>query len=177
MLTATGKGSVIYPVVIVEAEGIKCRALLDTGAGSSYASEALLQRLKKRPVRREQKRIEMMQTTTQTIEVYDLAIKSLEGGFQLNTEVTKVDRSMLLSLRNPMYDDTLKEYPHLDGVKMDDVHEKEDLPIHLILGASEYAKIKTKTSPKVGNPGEPVAELTRYGWTIISPGEEIDLIN
>lgn len=97
MLTATGKGSVIYPVVIVEAEGIKCRALLDTGSGSSYASEALLQRLKKQPVRREQKRIEMMmQTTTQTIEVYDLAIKSLEGGFQENIPTWMVSRWMTL---------------------------------------------------------------------------------
>ncbi|XP_048580704.1 uncharacterized protein LOC116619237 isoform X2 [Nematostella vectensis] len=41
-------GQVVYPVVIVDVEGIKCRALLDTGAGSSYASAALLDRLKKR---------------------------------------------------------------------------------------------------------------------------------
>ena len=53
MLVATEKRSVIYPVVIVEVEGIKCRALLDTGAGSSYASAALLDRLHKRAVRKE----------------------------------------------------------------------------------------------------------------------------
>ena len=35
MLLATGKGAVIYPVVVVDLDGIKCRALLDTGAGSS----------------------------------------------------------------------------------------------------------------------------------------------
>ena len=46
LLVATGipTGNVTYSVVVVEVEGIKCRALLDTGAGSSYASAALLDR-------------------------------------------------------------------------------------------------------------------------------------
>ena len=35
MLVATGKSSVTYPVVVVEVCGIRCRALLDTGAGNS----------------------------------------------------------------------------------------------------------------------------------------------
>ena len=47
--------------------------------------------------------------------------------------------------------------------------------VHLILGASEYARIKTETKPKVGQPSEPVAELTKFGWTILSPGKETDL--
>ena len=37
MLVATGKSSVTYPLVVVEVCGIRCRALLDTGAGSSCA--------------------------------------------------------------------------------------------------------------------------------------------
>lgn len=36
---------VTYQVVIVGVQGIKCRALLDTGAGRSYASAALLDRV------------------------------------------------------------------------------------------------------------------------------------
>ena len=42
MFLATGGGAVIYPVVPVDVDDIKCRALLDTGAGSSYASAALI---------------------------------------------------------------------------------------------------------------------------------------
>jgi hypothetical protein len=34
--------SVYYPVVVVEVNRIKYRALLDTGAGNSYASSALI---------------------------------------------------------------------------------------------------------------------------------------
>ena len=47
LLIATGIPTthVTYPVVIVEVQGIKCRALLDTGAGSSYVFAALLDRV------------------------------------------------------------------------------------------------------------------------------------
>ena len=37
---------VIHPVVVVKVKNIMCRALLDTGAGSSYTSAALSDRLK-----------------------------------------------------------------------------------------------------------------------------------
>ena len=36
---------------------------------------------------------------------------------------------------------------------------KPKLTIHVILGASEYAKIKTNVAPKVEDPGEPIAGL------------------
>ena len=42
MLVATGKSSVTYPVVVVEVCGIRCRALLDTGVGNSYAQQPYL---------------------------------------------------------------------------------------------------------------------------------------
>ena len=60
---------------------------------------------------------------------------------------------------------------------MEDDDEKPMLPIHLVLGTNEYAKIKTGTRPRIGRPGEPVAEYMRLGWTIMSPGKELDLGN
>ena len=50
LLKASNESNVIYPVAIVKAEGIKCRVLLDTGAGSSYASSTLLLLIKKKPI-------------------------------------------------------------------------------------------------------------------------------
>ena len=44
--TSLGKSTVIYPVVVIEVQGVKCRALPDSGAGSSYASAAFIDRLK-----------------------------------------------------------------------------------------------------------------------------------
>lgn len=62
LLTATGASyePLVYPVVVVNVEGVKCRALLDTGVGSSDASAALLKRLAKRDHRKEIRRVEMM---------------------------------------------------------------------------------------------------------------------
>jgi len=176
MMLATGEGTVIYPVVVVLVEGIKCRALLDTGAGSSYASAALLQHINKRPVRTEHKRIDMMMcSTTQRINVYDLTVKSVDGKFELATTVNKVDKGVLLTVPNPSYAEKIKKYRHLDGVVMEDNDPKSELPIHMIFGASEYSRIKTSEKPKIGHPGEPVAERTALGWTMMSPGKEAEL--
>ena len=61
------------------------------------------------------------------------------------------------------------------GTEMEDKASKDTLPVHLILGASDYAKIKTETAPRVGAIGEPLGEKTNLGWTIMSPGKEVDL--
>lgn len=75
-------------------------------------------------------------------------------------------------LDNPNYKDIINSYPNLKGVTMNDTDTKAQLPVHLILGASEYAKIKTNIPAKIGTTGQPIAELTRFGWTIMSPGKE-----
>ena len=40
---------VVYPVVVVNVDRIKCRALLHSGPGSSYISSSLANRMKKNP--------------------------------------------------------------------------------------------------------------------------------
>ena len=54
-----------------------------------------------------------------------------------------------LTLINPWYKDILAKYDHLKEVEIDDVYLKRELPVHLILGTSEYTRIKTKTTPKM----------------------------
>ena len=48
-LTASKEGEqgIIYPIVLVEIDGVKTHALLDTGSGSSYASAKLISALKR----------------------------------------------------------------------------------------------------------------------------------
>ena len=45
-------------------------------------------------------------------------------------------------------------------------------PVHVILGVNDYTRIKTKERPRVGLPGESIAELTKLGWVILSPVKE-----
>lgn len=114
----------------------------------------------------------MLGSANKVIRIYGIVIGSLDRKFQLETEVTKVDRGTLLTLDNRGYAEMMEKYPYLDGVSMDNSDQKPELPIRIILGASEYAKIKTESILKIGHPGEPVAELTKFGWTIMSPGKE-----
>ena len=176
--TSVERKGVVYPMVTVDVNGVKCRALLDTGAGSSYASSTLLNCLHLRPIRQQFKRIEMMfGTSNKAIDIYGLQIRSVDGKFTLEAEVNKVDRKELLTLENPKCAEIVAQFSHLKGVTTNDNDEKAMLPVHLILGTNEYAKIKTGARPRVGRSGEPVAEYTKFGWTILSPGTELDLSN
>ena len=178
VLLATGEAGVVYPVVIVRVEGVKCRALLDTGAGSSYVSTKLADRIGRKPYIREHRQIDMMMSTTTTqIEMFKYEIKNEKETFSIKMDVSKVDRRELLTIPNPRYKEIIRSYPHLQGVVIHDTDEKAELPIHMIIGASDFAKIKTPSKPRVGKPGEPVAELTSLGWALISPGNEADLSN
>ncbi len=168
-----GSKSVVYPIVSVE--GVECRALLDTGAGSSYASAALLERLPKRSQTKEVRKIEMMLgSTTREVTLSTIDVASTDGKEKLQVEVTKVERGKLFTVDNPHYTELIQSFKHLEGITMIDNDPKPFLPVHLILGACDYAAIKTTEPPRIGQPGEPVAEKTKFGWTIMSPGKELD---
>ena len=101
----------------------------------------------------------------------------MDGKFSPQAEVNKVDHKELLTLENPKCTEMVEQFSYLRGVTIQDDSEKPILPIHLILGPNEYAKIKTGTRPRIGHRGEPVAEYMRLSWTIMSPGKELDLGN
>ena len=175
VLTAHGPDNkeVVYPIILVEIDGIKTHALLDTGAGSSYASSKLINLLNKRPKETLTKRIDMMLgSSTTNVEVYSATLGAVNGSFDMNIELTKVHKPQLLTLDNPNYATLLNKYSHLKGVKIEDNDTRPQIPIHVVLGASEYATVKTSTAQRVGKPGQPVAEKTLLGWTLMSPGRE-----
>ena len=90
-------------------------------------------------------------------------------------QVSKVDREKLLLLENPRYAEVIAKYNHLRGVEMLDKDLKPELAVHLVIGTNEYTQIKTKSTPRIGRPGEPIAEKTKFGWTIMSPGKEVNV--
>ncbi|XP_028418109.1 uncharacterized protein LOC114543229 [Dendronephthya gigantea] len=78
---------VIYPVVVAVVNGIKCRALLDTRAGSSYISADLVKLLRKQLSRTEYRHIDMMMSSTiQRIEIYDVIVADVRGKFEMKTQ-------------------------------------------------------------------------------------------
>lgn len=176
-LTATQDGEkVCHPIVLVKVNGVTCRALLDTGATVSYASGYLLDRLKLRPTRTHTRRIQtIVGVVTKRSEIFNVQASDTDEKYAIPLGVTRIDRAELLSVENPNYAVMTSKYPHLKGVYMEDTDLKKMLPVHVILGASDYARIKTRESQRTGAMGEPVAEYTRFGWTIMSPGTETDL--
>ena len=102
LLVASSSESAIYPVVVVHVKGVRCRALLDTAAGSSYISSAMVRYLGMKPNRTEQRRIEMlMANTVKTFNIHKLEISDDNGRSTLETEVTQVDRDVIMNIPNP----------------------------------------------------------------------------
>ena len=149
----------IYLVVVVKANNKMCQAFLDTGVGSSCASAALLDQLKLKPIKKETKNIDkMMSSTIRKLEIFDVKMSELSEKFKIDSTVYKVETDALLSLPNPKHKAIIDQYKHLAGINMNDNDTKTELFIHMILGASDYARIKAREMPTVGSPGEPVAE-------------------
>ena len=167
-----GKSAVIHPVVVVvTVNGYKFRALLDSGASHSYVSSTFVGLVNVQPRSSSLRQIAMlMGVTTKKMKTYDVVVQSVNSDFRLDVNVTEIDKRELLSLDNPHYKQVIKGPSHLKGVHMDDDDEKSQLPVHIILGANDFAKIRMGECLRVGCRGDPVAELTRLGWTLMSPG-------
>ena len=45
---------------------------------------------------------------------------------------------------------------------MEDKDTKDTPPVHLILGTSDYFKINTETTPRMGALGEPIGEKAKF---------------
>ena len=164
---------VTYPLVIIDIEGIKCRALIDTGAGASYASSTLIDRINKKPIRKQYKRIEtIVSSSTKSIPVYSVEIRDSEHEFKFQAEINKLEKSVLLELPNPEYQTLQNSYQYLKDIKINDHDKKRELPVHVMLGVNDYTRIKAQERQRVGLPGKPIAELTKLGWVILSPGKE-----
>ena len=108
-----------------------------------------------------------MPSVTRKLEIYDVEILELSEKLKINSAVYTIEKNTLLSLSNPKYKTILDQYKHLASLNMNDNDTKPELPVHMILGASDYARIKVPEMPRGGSPGEPVTELTSFGWDLI----------
>ena len=138
-MTATHVGEkACHPVVIVKANGVKWRALLDTGATGSYISAFLVTLLKVKVFRSLTRGIKtIMGLVTKRVEIYDVKISDTKEKCILLVCATKINQRELRTLENPNYPQLRSMYPHLKGVHMEESHTKEILPVHVILGANE----------------------------------------
>ncbi len=59
----------------------------------------------------------------------------------MNVELSKVDKPELMTVKNPVYAKLLEKYNHLKEAKFDDHDTCLQIPIHVVLGASDYVMI------------------------------------
>ena len=85
----------------------------------------------------------MLGAVTKEMEMSTVKAEALDGKFSMDVNVTRVNKGDLLVLDNPNYEQLLRTYKHLEGIQMADNDRKPKLPVHLILGASDYMRIKT----------------------------------
>ena len=131
--------------------------------------------LQLQPVEKKTSRIDMLMTSkVAQLEIYKVKVQALDSDYELETKLTKVNKSELLFVENPKYNNLLQKYHHLKEVNLNETETKKSLPIHVALGSGEYARVKTQERPRVGNEGEPIAELAKLGWFVMSPGTEFD---
>ena len=109
------------------------------------------------------------------IPVYSVEMKDVNDEFRFKTEISKLEKSVLLGLPNPNYCEIQNSYQHLRDITLNHYDTKSKLPIHMMLGVSDYKKIETPERARIGLPGKPIAELTKLGWYIVSPGKESDI--
>ena len=174
MVTSNETGKTIFPVTVVKVNGVTCRALIDSGSSSSYVSAKVAAMFGTKPLRTVNTTIEMLMNEKRVnLPTYKGNIVSMRDDFSMNVELMQVQREVLLYTDNPCYKQLARKCPHLQEAVMDDDDTKSKLPIHLVLGGGEFARIKPPTCPLVGKEGEPVAELTRLGWVIMSPGQQL----
>ena len=105
----------------VKVNGIECRALIDTGAGSSYISAKLINLLKIKPIDVKVKQVDMLLgTSVSRLKTYKSCVDSVYGDFKMDVNLVKVNKGELLTLDNPNYDSVIAKYPHLKGVELRD---------------------------------------------------------
>ena len=168
---AVNKNTAIHATVVAKVNGITARIMIDSGSGSSYVCTSLLTQLKLKPSKIEKRIIEQMYgTVTRRVEIYKVKITSdMVDDFEMELTCINGEKEILTFLPNPRIKSLKKKYNRFRCLSFSDEDAMDDmLPVHLILGTSDFQRIRT-TEPLVLGPNpdrDPGAEFTMLGWTL-----------
>ena len=148
-------------------KSVTCRVLLDSGSARSFISEKLARRLGSKPVRGKQRqRFEGLNETVQELETESHVVRltSLDSSYSNDIEVKTLPA--ITTIGNPAPLKLKQLYPHLKELFFTDVSQKRLLEVDMLLGSEHLAELQTGCIRK-GERGEPVAVLTKLGWTLM----------
>ena len=156
--------------MVEKVNGVTAR-MIDSGSGSSYICTSQLTQLKLKPSRIEKRVIQQMYgTVTRRVEIYKVKITSdVVEDFEMELACINGEKEILTFLPNSIIKSLKKKYDCFRCISFSDEEAMDDtLPVHLILGTSDFQRIRT-TEPLVLGPNpdrDPGAEFTMLGWTL-----------
>ena len=101
----------------------------------------------------------MLYTVTSKINIYDVKNENLQSDFEFKTTLNAVDKDVLIILPYPNYKSMLSDNPNLKGIRMDEFQTKAVLLLLVILGVSDFTKIKIKEAPRIAKTRNLIAEF------------------
>ena len=109
-----GESTVIHLVVVVNVAGYKFRAILDSGDSHSYCSSTFVDLVKAQPNSSGLRQTAMlMDVTKNTMQEFGVTMNAVTGSFQLDVNVTTIEKREFLLLENPQYKEVPTEHQHL----------------------------------------------------------------
>ena len=157
----------IHATLMAKVNGIDARIILDSDAGSSYMCTDLIWQLSIRPFKTERKAIEQMYgTVVKQVELYRVTVASKAvDGFSMELKCINGDKDVLTYLANPSISEINKKYWRLRRLHFSDETPTEStLPVHIILGAADYQRIKTAKPAVLGADANKDPELNSLCW-------------
>ena len=98
---------------------MKSHALIDTGAGASYVTSKFISLINKKSLRIETKTIQtLINTSRKKIPIYSVQISDAKHQFSFQTELRKLEKSILVELPNPKYLKLQNKYQQLKDPEM-----------------------------------------------------------
>ena len=77
--------------------------------------------------------------------IYSVQISDTKHQFSFQTELNKIEKSVLVELSNPKYLELQNKYQHLKDLEINDNDPKT---VHIILDVKDYTKMKTQERPR-----------------------------
>ena len=113
----------------------------------------MISKLNLKPKRKERRDIEQMfGDVSKLVEIYDVEIQSKTQDFKLTIECINIERDVITQLPNPQITELKKRHPQLRKIKFsEELSKGKFLPVQILLGVSDYNRIRIQTAPVIGN--------------------------
>ena len=165
----TFSGDCVMPLIPFEVKGVEIWGILDTGSTKNWITTRAIRMLRLVPERWEETKLRTAEGDGKYTKkpVYSICTYA-RNGEKMKFEAVGLDQEDFSIVERATSKQLREKYPHLQGLHIPDSKDGKYV-IQLLIGDPLFTRIRTGRSV-TGNPGEPIADETMFGWTV--HGEE-----